>query len=63
MPTKEYAGLNLFVRNLDLLDPNSVPKRLDSDLAYLHLLAQSGYTYLKCDYRTTSDTLARCYLS
>jgi hypothetical protein len=62
VPTKERAGLNLFVRNLNLPDPNSVPKRLDGDPAHPHLLAQSGYTCLQCDYRTTSDTLARRYL-
>jgi hypothetical protein len=63
VPAKERAGLNLFVRNLNLPDPNSVPKRLDGDPAHPHLLVQSGYTCLQREYRTTSDTLARRHLS
>jgi hypothetical protein len=62
-PAKERAGLNLFVRSLNLPDPNSVPKCLDGDPSHPHLLAQSGYTCLQCDYRTTSDTLTRRHLS
>lgn len=59
----EHPGLNLFVRNLDLPDPNTVPKRPDGDAIHPHLLAQSGFACLQCDYRTTSETLIRRHLS
>jgi hypothetical protein len=63
LPAKERVGLNLFVRNLDLPDPNTVPKRPDGDPIHPHLLAQSGFACLQCDYRTTSETLVRRHLS
>lgn len=63
LPAKERAGLNQFVRNLDLPDPNTLPKRPDGDPIHPHLLAQSGFACLQCDYRTTSETLLRRHLS
>jgi hypothetical protein len=63
LPAKERAGLNLFVSNLNLPDPNLVPKRLDGDPAHPHLLAQNGFTCLQCDCRTTSESLVRRHLS
>jgi hypothetical protein len=63
LPARERACLNLFVRNLNLPDPNLVPKRLDGDPAHPHVLAQSGFTCLQCDYRTTSGNLVRRHLS
>lgn len=63
MPAKERSGLNAFVQNLDLPDPNSVPKHPDGDPAHPHLLAQSGFTCLQCEYRTTSQNLLKRHLS
>jgi hypothetical protein len=63
IPAKERAGLNAFVRGLDLPDPNSVPKRLDGDPAHPHLLAQSGFSCLQCEYHTTSQNLLKRHLS
>jgi hypothetical protein len=63
VPAKERAGLNAFVRGLDLPDPNSVPKRLNGDPAHAHLLVQSGFSCLQCEYLTTSQNLLKRHLS
>jgi hypothetical protein len=63
IPAKERAGLYAFVQSLDLPDPNSVTKHSDGDPAHPHLLAQSGFACLRCEYRTTSQNLVKRHLS
>jgi hypothetical protein len=60
---KRAGRSNLFVRNVNLPDPNTVPKRPDGDTIHPHLLAHSGFACLHCEYRTTSETLNRRHLS
>jgi hypothetical protein len=55
MPAKERSGLNL-------PDPNSVLKRPNGDPAHPHLLVQSGFSCLQCEYHTTSQTLLKRHL-
>lgn len=62
-PAKERAGLNAFVRGLNLPDPNSIPKRPDGDPAHPQLLLQSGFTCHQCGYLTTSHNILKRHLS
>jgi hypothetical protein len=54
LPAKDRAGLNAFVRSLELKDPNALPPCPDGSLTHPHLAVQCGVACLQCRYRTTS---------
>jgi hypothetical protein len=63
LPAKDRAGLNSFVRGLELRDPNMLPPCSDGSPAHLHLLVQRGVTCLQCRYRTSSSNLLQRYMA
>jgi hypothetical protein len=62
LPAKDRAGLNAFVRGLDLPDPNTIASKQDGSEAHPHLGVQSGVVCLQCRYRTTSMNLLQRHL-
>jgi hypothetical protein len=63
LPAKDRAGLNAFVRSLELQDPNALPPCPDGSPAHPHLAVQCGMTCLQCRYRTTSPTLLQRHMA
>lgn len=63
LPAKDRAGLNAFVRGLDLQDPNALPPCADGSAAHPHLAVHRGVTCLQCRYRTTSPNLLRRHMA
>jgi len=63
LPAKDRAGLNAFVRGLELHDPNALPPCPDGSPVHPHLAVQCGVTCLQCRYRTTSPTLLKRHMA
>ena len=63
LPAKDRAGLNAFVRGLELQDPNVLPPSPDESPAHPHLAVQRGVTCLQCRYRTISPTLLQRHMA
>jgi hypothetical protein len=63
LPAKDRAGLNAFVRGLELQDPNVLPPSPDGSPVHPHLAVQRGVTCLQCRYRTNSPTLLQRHMA
>jgi hypothetical protein len=62
LPAKDRAGLNAFVRGLDLQDPNTISPCSDGSPAHPRLIVQRGVTCLQCRYHTTSSNLLQRHM-
>ena len=60
---KARVGLNAFVQDLALPDPNQLDLRADGVARHPHLTVQAGAGCIKCDYRSTSLELVKRHIS